>query len=955
MGPDICRPFVEVAVPKANVLKWRASGRTRTCSGVQSKLGHILLFLMSMLSLPQCVWSMPGDSDTAQAVTAAAVATDYPGFGEDSPHTPPVRDRHEYDLGSPPGTVSHPADELQIQCVLFAPGFPTQSAQVKAAFPVQAAALLHSVVAKLGPSRAYFAADVDFVEPQLEEGYISLLMVPQWTAHSGIATVIFDFSAVSGPVYAAMIDRRPPFSEIVDHAERHTCQPWDAFQTGCTVPLCSTRPIHLTTGDTLKFVDVYGQPHWQPTSTASLRDRDFLTADIRCIVSEEVSDQWLIVAPQVPTTKAWRPMLPRHFIADQKHLGYAVPTDKACQPMSTEVPSLLDSSLPDEALSRLNMLSYRELLSYWIDGPLGVPWQRAGDAARPVLPPARYDEDAITPDPTIYEREYRAEVLPLVLRAPCDPEEALHEIQDARNEDQSLYFDTLLPVEPQPDNRLFSIIVPTRLTRPVRSAVLVHTDSVPRVISYEPNPAHTLPELRRFTAELLGYSLPDTIMYQSNPAIEDVEHIGHTCKALCVATQRAHHTAPLADQARPQIVIIDARPILRDIEWVHAVQGVLDYDALCARFEPAAPSGYAVSIKGGRHELRAEGTYVHVPQAGILVVQFVQDFPENSPGPNRSSSQELEGEDEQAESESASSDSSMSSTDNGATEDRRERSRSPRRTDGAAGHAILSPGIIASLFGGTQLQVVVASNFPATLDPKGVPFGNSPLPASSFYGCLGDLHLGVLNFKLLGDPGSYSVSQWQENLPTFGDGNQEQVSWTYSAPFDHREPLATDTTGFQDELQQASEDRRLYFVVATPEYTLYQTEVTVTIPAVPPEALAAVRAARPTTDRRQFPILHPANPQPIAGCGLFLAEPSWGPQPPTICFDTRLIDGRLFAKSGRSYADRIPALLLVPSSADLCVQSVSSLRGLSKRVRGDHCVISTCDDLCGLLVSPLLN
>ncbi|CAE7364293.1 unnamed protein product [Symbiodinium sp. CCMP2592] len=934
--------------------------------------------------------------------------------------------------------------------------------------------------------RVFFASDLDFVEPQPEEGYVSLILVPQWLERSVNAEIVLDFSAVGGPVYAVIVERNLPHAQLIEHASRHTVSPWDAFQTGSSEPLCSDRSIRVTTGDTIKFVAVYGSPFWYPATVDCLRDPDFLSAEVRQIISEEVSDSWLVLAPSVDR-EILHPGQPDEDLAShaasalhcrQEHLMLCKPDkdsfhpyvhqgallagviaarkgsrselDRAnrgtflildCRPIGRQ-PTFYytdDQQVEESVLQSLIVFSpprgYRPLFSglpkvgsafcvhnggvltvdlepfplldveeqagdslvnsatigmrnpyHMPGGCQGVPWQRATDVHRTVHPPARYDDEAHAPPPTVYARDkpqgvppptflhghflvfaprYRAEVLPLVMRVPCDPEDALNEVQDARNEDQSLYFDTLVPVEPQPDNRfacilsspvwaadrchvlvdlrhvdgrLFSIIVPAQLSRasllsavqltdalelniffddrlqprdraivpengglftllrggrrpgplytfeellgserhwaqpcpmypgPVRSALLVFNDSAPRAFSYDQDPADDPVEFRRAISAQLGYSLSDSVLHRSCPAIEDIEHFGHTCKALCVATQRVGGSTVSADGAGPCTAIIDTRPILRDIEWVLTNQGVLDFDALCARFEPAAPPGYAVSIKGGRHELRTEGTYVHVPQAGILVVQFVQDFLENSPGPSGLSSQELEGEDEHAESESASSDSSMSSVDNGAAEDRRERSRSPRRTDGAAGHAILSPGILASLFGGTQLQVVVASNFPPLLTRR--------------------------KYCLL-----TALCQLPRSLG-------EQVSWTYSAPFDHREPLATDTTGFQDELEQVSEDRRLYFVVATPEYTLYQTEVTLTIPAVPPEALAAVRAARPTTDRRQFPILHPANPQPIAGCGLFLAEPSWGPQPPTICFDTRLIDGRLFAKSGRSYADR---------------------------------------------------
>ncbi|CAE7485179.1 unnamed protein product [Symbiodinium sp. CCMP2592] len=987
---------------------------------------------------------------------------------------------------------------------------PQKKHGVSVSVPVTPEHFLQTVVDNLSPRKLFFAADLDFVEPQPEEGFVSLLLVPQWLEQSDLAEIIFDFSAVGGPVYAVIVAKHLPHAQVIEHASRHTESPWDAFQTGQSEPLRSDRHIRVVTGDTIKFVAVYGSPHWNPPSTACLRDSDFLSADIRQIVSEEVSDSWLILAPDIERDilHSGQPdaQLQEHAASalhcrgDQ--LTLCIPDKTTFQPLVYQgallagviaarqlTPSEICGAGPgvlivldcrpvgrkptffrnrDPYVGEAVLLHFLDLRpprgfqivlsglprvgeAFWayngsvlrvdfepscltpLDGSTGdptdtggaiamrnpyqapggcqgVPWQRAVDVTRDVHPPARFDDEARTPPPVAFTRE-RPQV-------PCAQDDALNEVQEARNEDQSLYFDTLLPVEPQPDNRfacilslpewattlchvlvdlrqvdgrLFSITLPDRLSRasllasvaladaprlrifladrllpaegdivpengglitfvpdgrhlgplypfdellgsernwaipcpmypgPIRSAVLICNDDVPKVISYEPTPADTLTVFRRVVASFLGYDPADTILHPSNPAIEDVEHFGYTCKSICVATRHSNRPTSGEGHDDTHIVILDTRPILRDIEWLTADQGRLDFDGLCARFDAEAPPGHATSIKGGRHELRAEGTLVHVPQAGILVVQYIPDFLENSPTSNDAELGGQEQEDAHEDSESTCTDSSDLSDDDGAEAGQRERSRTPRRIDRA--HCLASTGDAAMLptTHGITTPIAIDSKIEAYFGPIGFSILLDLPSVPVWFGVSWDLCPGFSTHKLLGDSDSCHASQWSDNLPASGDGAQATANWTYTAPPDHREFTIDQEGGQFDGVLHPPEDRQLHFVVAAIDYSLRQVEVTLSIPAVPPEALAAVRDARPSADRRRFPILHPAHPQPVPGVGVFIAEPSWGPQPPTICVDTRLIDGRLFAYRGRTYADRFALLHLAGLPPQLAI------------------------------------
>ena len=71
----------------------------------------------------------------------------------------------------------------------------------------------------------------------------------------------------------------------------------------------------------------------------------------------------------------------------------------------------------------------------------------------------------------------QAEVLQLVLRAPCDVDDALHEIADAREAEQATTYDCLLPFEPQPD-RSFAVVLAIPSWAVARLYILVDTRSI---------------------------------------------------------------------------------------------------------------------------------------------------------------------------------------------------------------------------------------------------------------------------------------------------------------------------------------------------------------------------------------------------------------------------------------------------------------------------------------------
>ncbi|CAE7684158.1 unnamed protein product [Symbiodinium sp. CCMP2592] len=162
-----------------------------------------------------------------------------------------------------------------------------------------------------------------------------------------------------------------------------------------------------------------------------------------------------------------------------------------------------------------------------------------------------------------------------------------------------------------------------------------------------------------------------------------------------------------------------------------------------------------------------------------------------------------------------------------------------------------------------------------------------------------------------------SPHQWRETPPHIHGGAGGVARWEYNAPpaFGPQGPtnlLEGDTAAAQD-----PDICHVPFYIAVPGYQLSHVIADLPLPAIPAEALAAVREVRPQSDRRRFPILTAVRPQTVPGAGILIAGPMWDEETPTICIDTSALDGRYFATKTRTYADRYTLLML----ADLPLQT----------------------------------
>ena len=131
-------------------------------------------------------------------------------------------------------------------------------------------------------------------------------------------------------------------------------------------------------------------------------------------------------------------------------------------------------------------------------------------------------------------------------------------------------------------------------------------------------------QLRHDVAYFLGYAVRSLTLRAATPHIRDHANRGWDSSAVVVATQRYARTA--GRPAGHQILILDLRPLLRDIGW-QLVQGdSISLAALERRFQAACPDGFILMVLGGRPETREDDTLIHLEDGQVLILEFMVRF-----------------------------------------------------------------------------------------------------------------------------------------------------------------------------------------------------------------------------------------------------------------------------------------------------------------------------------------
>ena len=177
--------------------------------------------------------------------------------------------------------------------------------------------------------------------------------------------------------------------------------------------------------------------------------------------------------------------------------------------------------------------------------------------------------------------------------------------------------------------------------------------------------------------------------------------------------------------------------------------------------------------------------------------------------------------------------------------------------------------------------------------------------------------------KLLSEPYAHSAQQRHVLACLRYVAPRLGRAWRYTPPPDSFLILS-------DDEQEESEADVIEVVdvpcaVCAPGYATHPLLASLQLPATVPELLDAVQDTRLQEWTLRLPYLIPAQPQPCDGSALILACPPWVEAPDftqaLMCFDTSVIDRRVFAALGPAYVDRQRLIHLanLPGNLDLSV------------------------------------
>ena len=478
-------------------------------------------------------------------------------------------------------------------------------------------------------------------------------------------------------------------------------------------------------------------------------------------------------------------------------------------------------------------------------------------------------------------------------------------------------------------------------------AFCVLTDGGLRVVLVDVEQIRSFTDFKQFTSGLLQFRSAQAVFCSSQPRVTDFAVLGQSCKAVLVATEAVVRVPipPGRLQMHRPIAFLDRRPILQELGWVIAEQGLIDLDPLLASFQDRIPTGYVANVTGAPTEIRYGRTYLRITNGTLLTVTCVEELPTGSDSGQDSSSPADDDDDPDASDDQSSRDGkSREPGGSDSTEAPRapSRSRSPPPTRGShserevcsslstakvhclsadpSGQCISGLGTCIAQLVHCNCEVVwdafVSAYRPGEGDDvcqqhmllsKGRPHASGPFllavgPSSAPRACK------TLDEPTNGTPAlQQAVAFLRYAAPRLG------IVWRYSAPSHALHILSdsdSDLSGDEDEAGALS----LHFAVLSIGFAPEHVVVRIELPATQPEALDQVQRCRAATAVELFPVIFPANLQPCSGSGVVIAVPAWSIDPvvPTrvLCLDTSAFDGRIFAAQCPAYVSRRHLLIL---------------------------------------------
>ena len=470
---------------------------------------------------------------------------------------------------------------------------------------------------------------------------------------------------------------------------------------------------------------------------------------------------------------------------------------------------------------------------------------------------------------------------------------------------------------------------------------LLLSDGGQRTMHCDPDRITTSAVFKEAAAQAFSYEIYRTTICPTVPRLTDVSHVGQPCQAVIAATEQICRVPvpPGRLLVRQHVAFLDMRLVHEDVSWCLAPHGVLDMDRLVAPYADKTPHGHALSITGGRQEVRGSRTFLHVAHGELLRYAFVESGPA-TPSPGHSGSRPSTNPDDSEASESeddSTADPPASMSDTALTLEpagrtmERSRSPPPRAAQGLhKGLVHLTPlhnlrlpwddGMLALLQG----WFVYLPKNPSKIRPTHLARDSAVATGTAFSPCvytapprhtslalhvLGD-GLTAKECKFLQEPISHTRAGSQDLHDLRTLTHQLGGIW-----------LTRDIRFVPDELLQeapgpvvgAQDDEQLCDLpcaVLKIDYVPEMLKITLSLPAILPEAEAALHRVRDHTLRTLFPVLMPVLPQPLDGVACYLATPTWVNGLQCACLDATRVDGRIFASHLPAYVARHTLLAL---------------------------------------------
>ena len=165
---------------------------------------------------------------------------------------------------------AQPDRTVQCWCYVLAPHHQSETLSFALRFPASVEAFCTSARDALRELRLRYLPLVVPTFPQLALDFASLVVVPLWLHASNKQIIVFDFSAIGGPIYASFTWERVTYGDCASEASRHALRNWSVCVQGHTQALLPNESFLAVEGGVIQFQPEGAQAVWRGTLQARL-------------------------------------------------------------------------------------------------------------------------------------------------------------------------------------------------------------------------------------------------------------------------------------------------------------------------------------------------------------------------------------------------------------------------------------------------------------------------------------------------------------------------------------------------------------------------------------------------------------------------------------------------------------------------------------------------------------